>query len=108
MEAVKNRQQKKKKKKTTKKVIVIRIAVIVFIVYMCIVMISQQAQIKEKEAELDSLNSQISVQEIENEQLNQVLNSDDEQTKEYIEQIAREELGLSNPGERIYIGISGN
>ena len=27
--------------------------------------------------------------------------------QEYIEKIAREELGLSNPGERVYIGISG-
>lgn len=101
------KKKKIKKKEKTKKGIIIRIAVVAFVLYMCVVMINQQADIKQKEAELDSLNSQISVQDIENEQLREVLNSDQEQTQEYIEKIAREELGLSNPGERVYIGISG-
>lgn len=102
------KEAKKDNKNITKKGIIIKVAVVAFVIYMCVVMINQQVQIKEKKIQLAALNSQIDVQEIQNKQLNQVLSSDEEQTKEYIEKIAREELGLAKPGEKVYIGVSGS
>ena len=91
----------------TKKSFFLRLAVFVFICYIVVTLVNQQMQISAKREELDKVNQQIQVQELENEQLRDVLNSEDG-NQEYIERIARGDLDLAHPGERVFINIAGN
>ena len=95
--------------KTTKakKSFFLRLAVFVFICYVAVMLVNQQMQISEKRKALDDLNQAIKVQELQNDQLRDVLNSKDG-NQEYIERIARGDLDLANPGERVFINIAGN
>ena len=95
------------KTKKAKKSFFLRLAVFVFICYVAVMLVNQQMQISAKREELDKVNQQIQVQELENEQLRDVLNSEDG-NQEYIERIARGDLDLAHPGERVFINIAGN
>ena len=92
------------KTKKAKKSFFLRLAVFVFICYVAVMLVNQQMQISEKRKALDDLNQ---VQELQNDQLRDVLNSKDG-NQEYIERIARGDLDLANPGERVFINIAGN
>ena len=85
------------KTKKAKKSFFLRLAVFVFICYVAVMLVNQQMQISEKRKALDDLNQAIKVQELQNDQL-----------REYIERIARGDLDLANPGERVFINIAGN
>ena len=67
----------------------------------------QPADADQQRKALDDLNQAIKVQELQNDQLRDVLNSKDG-NQEYIERIARGDLDLANPGERVFINIAGN
>ena len=95
------------KTKKAKKSFVLRLAVFVFICYVAVMLVNQQMQISEKRKALDDLNQAIKIQELQNDQLRDVLNSKDG-NQEYIERIARGDLDLANPGERVFINIAGN
>ena len=89
------------KTKKAKKSFFLRLAVFVFICYVAVMLVNQQMQISEKRKALDDLNQAIKVPKL------VVLNSKDG-NQEYIERIARGDLDLANPGERVFINIAGN
>ena len=45
---------------------------------------------------------------IKNEDMKHALNADEEETKEYIERVAREDLDYAKPGERVFVNIAGD
>lgn len=95
------------KKKRKKKFILLYIAVFVFAVYAVYALITQYSQIEKKRSQLDSLNKQISVQEIKNDEITNIYNLSDEDNEDYIEQKAKED-GYLHAGERVFVNISGD
>lgn len=93
--------------KRTKKSFFLRFAVFIFICYVAVTLVNQQIQLSEKRKALEELDQAIKVQELQNEQLRDVLNSEDG-NREYIERVAREDLDLASPGELVFINIAGN
>ena len=97
------------KRKKSKKHIFFRLAVLALVAYVAVSLGNQQVQIRAKEQELEALNQQIEIVEIKNTDIKRVLDSDDEEVKDYIERAAREgNLNLTYPGERVFINIAGN
>lgn len=82
--------------------------VLVFAVYSVVTLVSLYSQIVEKKSELDSINDEISIQEIKNEEMNELYNSSDEEFSRYIEQIAREDLDYIREGERVFVNVAGD
>ncbi len=97
-------QQKKRSKWVTK--LIVRIAVVGVIIACAVSIISIQSNIAEKKVELEMLQGQIDNLEIENEDLSQILNSDD--IESYMENIAREEYGYAYPDEYRFYDASRN
>ena len=96
------------KQKKRKKSIMLRLAVLAFVAYIVVTLVNQQVQISEKKAQLQSMNEQIRVQEIQNEDLKRVVNAGEGENEDYIERVAREGLDYAKPGERVFINIAGN
>ena len=67
----------------------------------------QNIQIADKRAELDEINKQINVVEIQTRYLDKVKGYTGDQLKEYIEKIAKNEMGYVSEGERIFYNVSG-
>lgn len=80
--------------------IVLVLALVALIGYFIINSIQLRMDIKDKTDEVSELSEQISVQDEENKQLEDILNSENE--SEYLQQYAREELDYVMPGERVY------
>ena len=96
------------KKKRKKRYILLYLAAIGFAFYAVITIINQNVQIAEKKAELSELNQQINVVEIQSQYLEKVRGYEGEQRSEYIEKIAKEDLGYVGEGERIFINVAGD
>ena len=80
-----------------------KILVLIFIIYFVYTIIAQQKTLNTYAQEKDKCNEDIEVAQEEQEELQEMkenINSD-----EYIEQIAREKLGMYYPNERVYIDI---
>ncbi|MBQ7965349.1 MAG: septum formation initiator family protein [Ruminococcus sp.] len=88
--------------------IVLCVVVLVFAVYSVVTLIDLYSQIGEKKSELDTLNDEIAIQEIKNEEMNDLYNSSDEEFSKYVEEIAREDLDYIKDGERVFVNISGD
>ena len=71
--------------------------------YIVSVLISQQKMINSYNSEIKSLETQISKEEDTKESLQEL--KENINSTEYIEQIAREKLGMYLPNERVYIDI---
>lgn len=84
--------------------ILLRVAIFAFAVYALMLLVQQQAKISAKKQELASVNQQIRIQEIKNDDLKNALGSGQ---SDYIEKAAREGLGFSKPGERVFVNIAG-
>lgn len=82
-----------------------RIVLAAFAVFLLFNLIELRTSVAEKDAELEELQYEINAQTLENEALR--ANLDDELTDEEIAEIAREKLGYSLPGERVFIDITG-
>ncbi len=80
--------------------IVLVLALVALIGYFIINSIQLRLDIKDKTDEVSELSEQISAQDEENKQLEDILNSENE--SEYLQQFAREELDYVMPGERVY------
>lgn len=93
--------------KKPKKSVLLRIAIFAFAVYAFTALIQEQATLSEKKQELASVKQQIQIQEIENDDLKSALGSGQSGQSEYIEKAAREGLGYSKPGERVFVNIAG-
>ena len=71
--------------------------------YTISILISQQKMLNSYNSEIKILETKIAKEEDTKESLNQVKGNID--STEYIEQIAREKLGMYLPNERVYIDI---
>ncbi len=94
------------KKRTGKKATIASrigvIAVIAFIIYAVIVIISTEAEMNEQEAVLENIKQQITLARQENDEYERILGSPDKNA--YMEMIAIEKLGYAYPNEkRFYI-----
>lgn len=85
-------------KKHYKKVLFIIIAA-----YVVNILISQQKMLNSYNAEIKSYSAQIEKEETTNKDLNKI--KENVNSPEYIEQMAREKLGMYLPNERVYIDI---
>ncbi|MBE6764904.1 MAG: septum formation initiator family protein [Ruminococcaceae bacterium] len=74
-------------------------AVAVLVVYAVIILIQQQSSINAKKDELAAIEAQIEAQKLQTEELEEILENNND---EYIIRMAREELDLVFPGERVY------
>ena len=84
---------------------VLYIAAALVIIYFCVMFISQQIAINEKNREIGELEDQIKSGEEEKKKLQDEI--DNAESRETIENIARDELGLVYPDERKYIDSNG-
>lgn len=91
-----------KKKKSS---FIIKVLLGVFMVYLIFNLVTIQFDIREKQKELDALEAEIQSVTLKNQQLTESLKA--ELTDEEIADIAREKLGFSLPGERIFVDITG-
>ena len=83
---------------------ILTLASVVLVSFLIVSFANLRSEVKEQQAVLDDLVKQCELQESENAELEQMLEKGSE--KEYIERIARDELGYVMPGERVYIDIS--
>lgn len=90
------------------KYIVLCVVVLIFAVYSVVTLVDLYSQIGEKKSELDSINDEITIQEIKNEEINDLYNSSDEEFSKYVEQIAREDLDYIKQGERVFVNVAGD
>ncbi len=98
---------KPKKRKRKRRYFLLVVALIGFAFYAVITIIDQNVKIAEKKAELNELNQQISVVEIQTQHLQKVQGYEGEELAQYMEKIAKEELGYISDGERIFINVAG-
>lgn len=96
------------KKKSTLRYVLLYLAAIGFVFYAVITIVNQNVKITEKRAELSELQQQINVVEIESDYLEKVQNYQGEELAEYMEKIAKEDLGYVSSGERIFINVAGD
>lgn len=96
------------KKKRKKRYILLYLAAIGFAFYAVITIINQNVKIAEKKAELSELEQQINVVEIQSQYLEKVRGYEGKQRDEYMEKIAKENLGYVGEGERIFINVAGD
>ena len=84
---------------------ILHLVLIAFIVYGLVSAVKLQFDVMAKKAELASVQSQCSEQQVENESISNMIGSENE--SEYIAKIARDQLNYVYPDERIYVDISG-
>lgn len=93
---------KKKRKKTA---LLFKLALLLIAIISAVQLISIHSSISEKEEQLAALEQELAATTAENEQLQKQL--DEGVTDEYIEDVAREQLGYVSPFERIFIDVAG-
>ena len=96
---------KNKKKKNS---FLLRIAVLAFAVYIVTAFVSQQMQISEKQQQLATMQKQIEVQQLQNDDIRHALSSGKVASDDYIERVARENLDYAKSGERVFVNIAGD
>ena len=96
------------KKKSRLRYILLYLAAIGFVFYAVITIINQNVKIAEKRAELSEIQQHINVVEIESDYLEKVQNYEGDELNEYMEKIAKEDLGYVSNGERIFINVAGD
>ena len=97
----------KPKKVRRKRHFLLYIAIIGFVFYAVITIINQSVEISKKRIELQKLQQQINVVEIQTQYLEKVQHYNGEELEEYIEKIAKEDMGYIGEGERIFINVAG-
>lgn len=80
-----------------------RLFILAFIIYFVYTLVMQQKTLNSYAAEQDKYNKDIEVAEEEQNELQEMKNNIN--SDEYIEQIAREKLGMYYPNERVYIDV---
>ena len=96
------------KRKKQRGSLLLKLAIFAFAAYIVFALVNQQVQISEKSQQLADLQEQVEIQKIKNEDMKHALNADEEETKEYIERVAREDLDYAKPGERVFVNIAGD
>ncbi|MDR7870939.1 MAG: septum formation initiator family protein [Tissierellaceae bacterium] len=90
-----------KKKRKKKKISKVRIIFFGILIYIAVIMINQNKMMKELEGKKALLTNDIHILESEIEELNDELENSD--SLEFVEKVAREELGMVKPREIIVI-----
>ncbi len=80
-----------------------KVLVLMFIIYFVYTVIAQQKTLNSYAQEKDKYNDNIETAQEEQDELKEM--KDNINSDEYIEQIAREKLGMYYPNERVYIDI---
>ena len=81
-----------------------RIAIVAIAIYVLYTFFAQQQTLNAYKADEERYQEQIAVEEERNEELNQTKSNIN--SKEYIEEIARDKLDMYLPNEKVYIDIS--
>ena len=89
-------------KAKAKKNTLLRVSVILFLLYVVISLVQIQGSIQKNREQLAALEEQ----RIANKELERILSDGTEE--EYIERIAREQLGFAYPEEQVLVDISGS
>ena len=84
---------------------IVRLALLTFMAYGIFNVISLNVRIAGKEVQKQELQTQINAQKLANQEIQE--NLDGEFTEEEIAELARDKLGYSLPGERIFVDITG-
>ena len=82
-----------------------RVLVLVFIVYAAVNLFTLHSKLTNRQEEYTQLQQQLLDQKLENKRMQETIG--EELSDEEIASIAREKLGYSLPGERIFIDITG-
>ncbi len=98
----------KPKRKRSKKFILLYLAGFAFAIYATFTIINQSIERNAKLAEYESLQQELQIVEIENENLSRIKDYSGDERNDYIENIAREDLDYVKNGERVFINISGD
>lgn len=98
----------KPKKSTKRKYVLLYLAIIGFVFYAVITIVNQSVEISDKKAKLADIKQQISVTEIQTQYMSKVEGYKGNKLSEYIETIAKENLGYVSDGERIFINVAGD
>lgn len=93
--------RKNNKRKKRKKLGLFRIVFFAMLIYVMVILVNQNKMMKEIEAKKLTLETEIGVLEEEIEELNIELESSD--SLEFVEKVARDELGMVKPREIIVI-----
>ena len=93
-------------KAKAKKNTLLRVSVILFLLYVVISLVQIQGSIQKNQEQLAALEQQNEEQRIANKALERILSDGTEE--EYIERIAREQLGFAYPEEQVLVDISGS
>ncbi len=98
----------KTKKRRKKKYFLLYLAIIGFVFYAVITIINQNVQIADKKNKLKDLQQQVNVVEIQTSYLQKVQNYKGKELEQYIQKIAKDDLGYISDGERIFINVAGD
>lgn len=96
-----------KRSNRTRKII-LKLLFLILVIYVSMTLVNQQMMLSEKREELKRVEEQLKVQELRNAEVRNILSSDVNDNADYIERVAREELNLIGPGERVFENILGN
>ncbi len=96
------------KKPSFLRYVILCVVILFFAVYSVVTLVNLYSQIGDKKNELNEINSEITIQEIKNDEMSSLYNSSDEEFSEYMEQIAREDLDYIRQGERVFVNVSGD
>ncbi|MBQ3265305.1 MAG: septum formation initiator family protein [Ruminococcus sp.] len=90
--------------------VLIALVAVAFLIYSMISIINIKSQIRERKAELEELNEQITVQEIKNAEIQKLYDSTgtDSDFSTLAEQIARDDLDYVKEGERVFVNVAGD
>lgn len=97
---------KMKTSRKRKKSIILELAVVAVAVYFVASYVQVQVQINQAGQKCDEISAVYNAQQLENKELQRLLDSGSEE--EYIERIAREQLGYVKPDEKVFYDVAGN
>lgn len=98
--------RKMKASKKRKRSIILELAVVVVAVYFVASYVQIQVQINEASQKCDEVSAACDEQQMKNKELQRLLDSGSEE--EYIERVAREQLGYVKPDEKVFYDVAGN
>ena len=94
----------KSSSRRTRASVLTKILILALLVGLGFQLYRQQSQVRDAQGELDALKAQVETQQQENDALSQDIAEGP--TQEKMEEIAREQLGMISPGERVFYDVS--
>ena len=95
---------KAKTKAKRKRSVILTLSLIVVMVYSVVSLVQLQIQINKRSQDVADAQRTLQEQKLDNQELERLLKSGNE--KDYIERIARDQLGYVKPGEKVFYDIS--